>query len=107
MGRFKKGLFIGSLLGAGLMWLGGTKKGKQTGKQLIDHAEKLYPDIKQAVLDSRQVQHLTKSRYIRIAKEHVDRYAKKYRLPPKIKDTMMKTVRAKWKEVQHVAQKKK
>ncbi len=28
MGKFKKGLFLGGLLGAGLMWLNATKKRK-------------------------------------------------------------------------------
>jgi len=35
MGNFKKGLFLGGLLGAGLMWLNVTPKGREMKAKLL------------------------------------------------------------------------
>ena len=35
MGKFKKGVFFGSLLGASMMWMSTTKKGKEFGWDIL------------------------------------------------------------------------
>ena len=106
MGRFKKGLFFGGLLGAGLMWLNGTTKGKQTRAQILKHAQEVYPDIKKKVLSSKAYNTMTKSKYLKIVEEHVSTYAKKYKLPPSVKNMIIKVVAANWKNIQSAIKKK-
>ena len=38
MGTFKKGLFFGGLLGAGLMWLNTTKQGRELRENMLNYA---------------------------------------------------------------------
>jgi len=49
MGRFKKGLFLGGLIGAGLMWLNATVKGKEYRAKIIAHLDPLYRELKESI----------------------------------------------------------
>ncbi len=49
MGSFKKGLFLGGLLGAGLVWLNTTVKGKQIREKILVHADALYIELKESI----------------------------------------------------------
>ncbi len=60
MGKFKKGLFMGGLLGAGMMWLNTTKKGKETRDKLIDQSAEVYALLKDNILASDQYKNLYK-----------------------------------------------
>jgi len=107
MGKFKKGLFLGTLLGAGLTWLNSTTKGKETRGNLIDHAEKLYPEIKEKILNSGAWNSMTKSKYIKLVEKQVNIYAKKYKLPTETKKLITKVVIAQWNNLQSAIKKKK
>ena len=50
MGTFKKGATFGALLGAGLMWLTTTKKGKEVRTSMLDKVEELYPEIRDQII---------------------------------------------------------
>ncbi len=107
MGKFKKGLFLGTLLGAGLTWLNSTTKGKETRGNLIDHAEKIYPEIKDKILSSEAWKSMTKSKYIKLVDKQVSLYAKKYKLPSTAKKLISKVVIAQWNNLQAAIMKKK
>ncbi len=96
MGKFKKGLFFGGLLGAGLMWLSVTKKGKEVREQMLDHAAEVYVKIKQAVLTSEQYKNLNKNQYVALVKQYVDKYAVQNGLAENVKNLIMKVVNSQW-----------
>jgi len=96
MGKFKKGLFFGGLLGAGMMWLNTTKKGKQVREQMVDHAAEVYTGLKKQVLESAQYKNLTKSKYVAMTKQYVDKYAVQNGLADNVKKMVMKVVVAQW-----------
>lgn len=75
MGRFKKGAVLGGLLGAGLMWMFTTKKGRQVRGQMLDTTAKLYPEVKKMVVASGGWKKISKSKYTEIVKEVVNKYA--------------------------------
>lgn len=77
MGKFKKGVFLGSLLGAGLTWLNTTKKGKEMREDLINQSACIYEDLKKKVKASKAYDDLTKKDYMIMVKQAVDKYAVK------------------------------
>lgn len=99
MGRFKKGLFLGGLFGAGLMWLNVTKKGKQVRSQLLDHGAEVYAQVKQKLEESGAMDKLTKNKYVATVKEVVDKYAEKLGLEDNVKKMLGKLVGAQYKTV--------
>lgn len=96
MGKFKKGLFFGGLLGAGLMWLSVTKKGKEVREQMLDHAAEIYVKVKQTILTSEQYKNLNKNQYVALVKQYVDKYAVQNGLAENVKNLIMKVVNAQW-----------
>lgn len=108
MGRFKKGLVLGGLLGAGLMWLNSTKKGKETRDRVLDAAADVYAQVKKEVLASGQWQKITESKYAALVEKAVEKYAKQNKLAAYLKDMITEMVKAQWKGLKtDVAKKKK
>jgi gas vesicle protein len=107
MGRFKKGLFLGGLLGAGLVWLNATTKGKHTRTQILGHADRIYPEIKKKVMSSPTWKNMTKGRYIKLVDKYVAEYAMKYKLPSTVKNMVARVVGAEWKNIQSAIKRKK
>ncbi|MFZ2189767.1 MAG: hypothetical protein WAV48_03235 [Candidatus Magasanikiibacteriota bacterium] len=93
---FKKGLLFGGLLGAGLMWLNTTKKGKEMRDEMLDHAAEVYVKLKDKVLSSDQYKNLTKNEYVKLAQELVNKYAIDNGLTENIKKMVEKLVVAQW-----------
>lgn len=100
MGKFKKGLLVGALLGAGLTWLNTTVKGKKIRDNILKHTEAIYPEIKQKVMTSGAWQTMTKSKYVKIVSSHVSAYAKKYSLPPALTKMIENVITAEWNNLQ-------
>ena len=96
MGKFKKGLCLGGLFGAGLMWLNTTKKGKEVREEMLDHAAEVYVKVKDQVLASDKYKNLTKSQYVKMVGEYVDKYAVKNGLADNVKKMVSKLVNAQW-----------
>lgn len=96
MGNFKKGLFLGGLLGAGLMWLNVTKKGKEVRDQILDYAADVYTDIKGKVTSSDQWKTMTKNKYYKIVEEAVNKYAVENDLVDSVRDMVERVVKAQW-----------
>ena len=99
MGTFKKGLFFGGLLGAGLMWLNTTKRGKELRDNLLDYAAEVYEEVKTKITSSKQWEKLTKNEYVRTVEEVVNKYAVEHDLSDKVRDVVEKVVKAQWKKV--------
>lgn len=100
MGKFKKGLCLGGLLGAGLVWLNTTKKGKELREIMLDRATDIYTDLKEKILSSEQYQKMTKNQYIKMVKEYIDKYAIDNGLAENVKNMVTKVVVAQWSNLQ-------
>jgi len=99
MGKFKAGMFLGGLLGAGLMWLNLTPKGRETRDQMLDHSAKIYSELKEKVLVSEQYKNLSKNEYVKLVKEYVDKYAIENGLAEKVKNIVIKVVSSQYKNI--------
>jgi len=106
MGKFKGGLLLGGLLGAGLMWLTVTKKGKEVREKLLDQAAEVYENLKKQILTSAQYKKLNKNEYVKLVKEYVDKYAVKNGLAENVKNMVIKIVSAQWQNLQNEMSKK-
>ena len=99
MGKFKAGIFLGGLLGAGLMWFNLTPKGRETRDQMLDHSAKIYSIIKENVQTSEQYKNLSKNAYLTLVKEYVDKYAIENGLAEKVKNIIIKVVSSQYKNI--------
>ncbi len=100
MGMFKKGLFFGGLLGAGLMWLSTTKKGREVKEQVLDYAADVYVKLKNEVLKTQTYKNFDKNEYVKKVKVFVDKYAVENGLAENVKGMVVKLVSAQWKTLQ-------
>lgn len=107
MGRFKKGLFLGGLLGAGVMWLNTTKKGRKMREQLLDYSADIYADVKEKVMSSDTWDTMTKSKYVAMVQDAVDKYAIKTGMAENVKNMVVKLVSSQWNQLQSEKKKKK
>lgn len=96
MGKFKKGLCLGGLLGAGLVWLNATKKGKEVRDNMLDQAADIYAGLKEKIMASDQYKKMTKNQYVKLVKEYVDKYAIDNGLAESVKNMITKVVVAQW-----------
>jgi len=99
MGKFKKGFFLGGLLGAGLTWLNITKKGKEVRGQLLDHAALVYEETKEKLAASGALDKLTKAQFVKVVREVADKYAVKNEIVNKFKDMIVKLVSAQYENI--------
>lgn len=99
MGTFKKGLFFGGLLGAGLMWLNTTKRGKEFRDTIVKYAAEVYEEVKTKITSSKQWEKLTKNQYVKMVEEVVNKYAVENDLSDNIRNMVEKVVKAQWKKV--------
>lgn len=96
MAHFKKGLFLGGLLGAGVMWLSATKRGKEVRDQMLDHAADVYGQLKERVLESEQWEKMNKNEYVALVKETIDKYAIQNGLADNIKRVLIRVLSTQW-----------
>jgi gas vesicle protein len=106
MGKFKKGLFLGGMLGAGMTWLMATKKGKEVREQMLDHAADVYSKLRIQLLKNENYDKLTKHRYVTLLREYVDKYAIENGLANEVKEMIIKVVSAQWKNLRGELKKK-
>jgi gas vesicle protein len=99
MGTFKKGIFFGGLLGAGLMWLNTTKRGKELRNAMLDHAAEVYEEVKTKITKSKSWKKLSKNEYVRMVEDAVNTYAVEHNLPDSMRDMVEKIVKAQWKKI--------
>ncbi len=106
MGRFNKGILLGSALGAGLMWLMSSTKGKAVREQMIDYAADAYTKLRDQVVSSESYDKLTKARYVTLVKQFVDTYAHKYELAEDVKKLVSKLLTSQWHRIRQELKKK-
>ncbi|MDD2656716.1 MAG: hypothetical protein PHQ18_04090 [Patescibacteria group bacterium] len=107
MGKFKHGLFLGGLLGAGLVWLNATKKGKEVRNDLMDNAATVYAEVKEKVISSEGWDKMTKTKYYKFVEQTVNKYAVENDLLDSMRDMIERVVKAQWKNLSKEAPKKK
>lgn len=100
MGKFKKGLFFGGLLGASTVWMSTTKKGREVRDKMFDQAADVYVMVKDELEKIGALDKISKQKYVAKVREVVDKYAVKNGLADKTKKTVVKLVSTQWKELQ-------
>lgn len=106
MGKFKKGLFLGGLLGASMVWLNTTKKGREVKGKLLDQAADIYLDLKDKVMQSQALDKLSKQDFVVMVKEAVDKYAVQNGMADKVKNMVTKLISTQWNNLQKELQKR-
>lgn len=96
MGRLKSGLLVGGILGAGLMWLATTKKGREVRAQITAYAEEVYDDVKRRVMATDTWQTMSKANYVKIVEDAVDAYIARFPAAEHLKNLIVKLVAAQW-----------
>lgn len=96
MGRFKKGLFLGGLLGAGLMWLNATPKGKEMRAKLAEHLTPLFNELKASI---KKLEGPTQEMYDALVERSVEEYSAKKQLAVDFKNLLIRELKKKWKEL--------
>ncbi len=97
MGNFKKGLFLGGLVGAALMWLNATPKGKEMRAKLVLHLEPLYVELKASL---KQLEGPTKEMYDALVERAVEEYGAKKQLAGEMRNVLMRELKKKWHELE-------
>lgn len=97
MGRFKKGLFLGGLLGAALMWLNATPKGKEMRAKLLDQANDLYGQLKESI---KQLEGPTKEMYDALVERAVEEYAAKKEMAIDMKNQLVRELKKRWERLE-------
>ncbi len=93
MGNFKKGLFIGGLLGAGLMWLNTTIKGKEYRTKILEHINPLYLELKENI---KQLEGPTKEMWDALVERAVAEYAAKKNMAEDMKTSLVRELQNRW-----------
>ena len=97
MGKFKKGWVIGGVLGAGLMWLNATVKGKEYRAKILAHLEPLYSELKTSIM---KLEGPTKEMWDALVERAVEEYAAKKELAVDVKNNLVRELSKKWDELE-------
>jgi len=93
MGNFKRGLFFGGLLGAALMWLNVTPKGKEMRAKLMSEADYLFKELKESL---KKLEGPTREMYDALVERAVEEYAVKKEMAMDKKNMLMKELKKRW-----------
>jgi len=99
MGKFKKGLFLGGILGAALTWINTTTKGREFREKLLDQSAVIYAEVKERALASDTWETMQKNEYVRMVQDAVDKYAKEHELADDVRKMIVKLVSSQWKNL--------
>lgn len=97
MGKFKKGLFLGGLLGATMMWLNATPKGKEMRAKILEHLDPLFNELKESI---KQLEGPTKEMYDALVERAVEEYAAKKDMALDMKAVLIRKLKKKWAELE-------
>lgn len=104
MGKFNKGLFLGGLVGAAMMWLNATPKGKEMRAKLLEHLNPLYNELKESI---KQLEGPTKEMYDALVERAVEEYAAKKEMAVDMKAVLIRKLKKKWVELEKEIKKRK
>ncbi len=97
MGRFNKGLLLGGAVGAALMWLNATPKGKELRAKIATHLDPLFQQLRQSIS---QLEGPTKEMYNALVERAVAEYASKKELAEDVKSQLIRQLKKKWAEIE-------
>ncbi|TAN32762.1 hypothetical protein EPN28_04580 [Patescibacteria group bacterium] len=97
MGRFKKGLLLGGLVGAALVWLNLSPKGKEMRDKMKEHLENLFAQLKESI---KKLEGPTREMYDALVERAVEEYAAKKELAIEWKNKLVKELKRKWEDVE-------
>lgn len=97
MGRFKSGLFLGGLVGAALMWLNVTPKGREMREKLMTQVNDLFLQLKESM---KQLEGPTKEMYDALVERAVEEYATKKEMAMDMKNQMVRELKKRWKHLE-------
>ncbi len=103
MGNFKRGLFLGGLLGAGLMWLNVTPKGREMRAKLMAYAEPMYNELKENI---KKLEGPTKEMYEALVARAVEEIAAKKEMAGEMKMMLVRELSKRWKRLEKELKKK-
>ena len=89
-------MWLGSLLGAGLIWLNTTKKGQELRDQALGHAEQVYDRVKERLQGSETWDKLSRSRFGEVVSEVADEYSREHGLGENVKRIVVRVVNSQW-----------
>lgn len=93
MGTFKKGLVLGGLLGATLMWLNLSPKGKEMKAKIMEHVDALYNQLRESL---KQLEGPTREMYDALVERAVEEYAAKKEMAVDMKNALVKELKRRW-----------
>lgn len=99
MGKFKKGLILGGLLGAGTMWLCTTKQGGKLCGKVKEHSGEVYKRTKDKIMSSDAYKDMSQKEFVKEVKELADKYAEEKDLEAVTKQAIIKIVSDHWDNV--------
>ncbi len=94
MGTFKKGLFLGGLVGAAIMWLNVTPEGKKMREKLMSQANDLFAQLKDSI---KQLEGPTQEMYDALVERAVEEYAAKKEMALDMKNQLIRELKKRWK----------
>ena len=97
MGRFNKGLFLGGLLGAALLWLNATPKGKEMREKMMGQANDLYAQLKESL---KKLDGPPREMYDELVERAVEEYAAKKEMAVEMKNQLVRELKKRWKELE-------
>ncbi|MDO8499452.1 MAG: hypothetical protein Q7S66_02220 [bacterium] len=97
MGKFNKGLFLGGLLGAGLIWLNATPKGKEMKAKIAEYLEPLYAELK---ISMTQLEGPTKEMYEALVDRAVEEFAARKDMAMDMKAVLIRKLKQKWADLE-------
>lgn len=97
MGKFKKGLIIGGLLGAALTWLNVTPKGKELRDKILLHSDALYKELRESL---KQLEGPTREMYDALVERAVAEYGQKKELASDMKTMVVKELKKRWEKIE-------
>ena len=97
MGRFKKGLVLGGIIGAAMMWLNATTKGKEYRAKIAAHLDPLYNELKESI---KKLEGPTEEMWDALVQRAVEEYASRKELAMDVKNNLVRELRKKWKKLE-------
>src|SRR3989344_1074237 len=97
MGGFKKGIFLGGLVGAALMWLNATPKGKEMRSKMMEYLDPLYNELKNSL---KQLEGPTQEMHNALVDRAVEEFAAKKEMAEDFKIQLGKKLKKKWVELE-------
>lgn len=94
MGKFNKGLFLGGLVGAALMWLNATPKGREMREKMMGQANDLFDQLKESL---KKLDGPTKEMYDALVERAVEEYAAKKDMAVEMKNQLVRELKKRWK----------